>query len=58
MKFLNHLYANERYLDEVNIRIQRQLAEREVDKKIQAEKEKAEKNKVPFKYYVIERGRC
>ena len=56
--FKKDIEEHERYLDEVNIRIQRQLAEREVDKKIQAEKEKAEKNKVPFKYYVIKRGRC
>jgi hypothetical protein len=35
----------ERWLDEFNIRIQRQLGEREVDKKLQADKEKKEKGK-------------
>ena len=37
-----------RWLDEFNIRIQRQLAEREVDKKIQADKDKKDKNKSGF----------
>ena len=40
-ELLKEIQNYEEHLDEVNIRIQRQLAEREVDQKIEAEREKA-----------------